>query len=117
LAVSPREATINYEVCHTTVSEDILPAPKLMAIENEFLREKDALLREIKRQRGEVGGQPDDISMPREVEELVTNVRSQPPPPTPEREGEKQREDRQRGGWSIRNGLRSWKKVWRNEIN
>jgi hypothetical protein len=70
-----------------------MPASKLMATKYEFLREKDALSREIKRLRGEVGVLAKrHNNSKREVEELVKKVRSQPPPPIPEREGEKESE-------------------------
>lgn len=72
-------------------------AHKLMAIEVDWRREKEILLREIKRLRSEVGLMARRCNNSRkEIHDMVTRLRTQPPPPVPKRPGdiwEKKMED------------------------
>lgn len=61
-------------------------AHKLMAIEVDWRREKETLLREIKRLRSEVGLMARRCNNSRkETHDMVTRLRTQPPPPVPKR--------------------------------
>lgn len=61
-------------------------AHKLMAIEVDWRREKETLLREIKRLRSEVGLMARRCNNSRkEIHDMVTMLRAQPPPPVPKR--------------------------------
>lgn len=65
-------------------SPQVMVAHKLMAVEVDWRREKETLLREIKRLRSEVGLMTRRCNNSRrEIYDMVTRLRAQPPPPVP----------------------------------
>lgn len=74
-------------------------AQKLMAVEVDWRREKETLLREIKRLRSEVGLMTRRCNNSRkEVHDMVKRLRTQPPPPIPQRPADIQDKKREGGG-------------------
>lgn len=74
-------------------------AHKLMAVEVDWRREKETLLREIKRLRSEVGLMTRRCNNSRkEVHDMVKRLQTQPPPPIPQRPADIQEQEREGSG-------------------